>query len=87
LFKVSILTINKILYQANAYSITLPGGDGELTALPGHTSLITPLKSGKIIVRTKPGDEFPKGKTDEFEIKSGVSEIRNGRELIVLAEI
>ena len=87
MFNVSILTIDKTLYESQAYSVTLPGVDGELTALPGHISLVTPLKKGKITIRTKAGDEFKGGKADQFEITSGTAEIRDGDTLVVLAEI
>ncbi|KKU82327.1 MAG: ATP synthase epsilon chain [Parcubacteria group bacterium GW2011_GWA2_47_8] len=87
MFHVSIVTIDKILYSAEAYSVTLPGVLGELTTLPGHIDLITPLKAGTITIRTKPGDEFHEAKTDKIPIKSGILEVHKGNELVVLAEV
>lgn len=86
MFQVSILTPDKTLYEAEAYSVTLPGELGELTALPDHIPLITPLKEGKITIRTKKGDEFRDDTTDQFQVTGGILEIRKGNTLVVLAQ-
>lgn len=39
------------LFSAPVNSVTVPGTDGELTLLPNHIPLVTPLKAGEIIIR------------------------------------
>lgn len=67
--KLSILALDKTLYQDEAQSVSVPGVEGQLQALNHHVPLVTALRSGKIRVASKKG-------TEEFEIEGGVLEVR-----------
>ncbi|MBI4185807.1 ATP synthase F1 subunit epsilon [Candidatus Berkelbacteria bacterium] len=45
---VQIITPEKMVFTGQADGITLPTVTGELTILPGHVALVTPLRSGEI---------------------------------------
>lgn len=67
--KLSILTLDKALFEGEAVSVSVPGIYGRLQALEHHIPLITALKKGTIRVET------PKG-LQEFEVGNGILEIR-----------
>lgn len=67
--KLSILTLDKALFEGEATSVSLPGIYGRLQALEHHIPLITALKKGTIRVETQKGPE-------EFEVESGILEIK-----------
>jgi F-type H+-transporting ATPase subunit epsilon len=50
-FYLSIVTPEKVFFEADAQSITIPGSEGYLGVLPNHAPLITALKPGKIEFR------------------------------------
>ena len=67
--KLSILTLDKALFEGEAISVSVPGIYGRLQALTHHIPLITALKKGSIRVETQKG-------TEEFEVENGVLEIK-----------
>lgn len=79
--KVFHLTIAKVdgpLFEGDVVSVTLPGIEGEMTILPEHSALISPLQKGVITVRTKNGEEF-------FEVKdSGTFEVSNNEATVLV---
>lgn len=76
----NIIAPHKTIYQGKIFSITLPGTEGELTILPNHIPLITPLNKGKIKVRDKDKKEL------FFEIENGVLEV-SPQEINVLVSL
>lgn len=50
-FHLDIISLTRPAFSGKVTSITVPGMDGELTILPGHIPLITPLKSGEVTIR------------------------------------
>jgi ATP synthase, F1 epsilon subunit (delta in mitochondria) len=56
------------LMSAQASEVQIPGADGELTAMPGHSPLITTLRPG--ILKVTAG-----GQTTEFAVTGGFAEI------------
>jgi len=77
MFLLSISAIDKIIFDGEAQSLTLPGAEGELTILKNHIPLITPLSKGKILIKTgNPSAGSGRGKEDlNFPIQSGVLEV------------
>ncbi|MBI3335217.1 MAG: hypothetical protein HY001_01845 [Candidatus Portnoybacteria bacterium] len=67
--RLSILTLDKTLYEGEAKSVSVPGIYGRLQVLDHHVPLITALKKGKIKI------EMAKD-AREFEVEGGVLEIR-----------
>ena len=66
--KLTISKIDKVLFSGEADSVTVPGAGGIMTILSHHMPLITTLKVGQIVVKTK--DTKP----EEFSISSGFLE-------------
>jgi len=55
--KIHIAKVNGILFSGEADSITAPGVEGEMMALPHHVPLVTNLKAGRLVVK-KDGAEI-----------------------------
>jgi F-type H+-transporting ATPase subunit epsilon len=74
-----IATLEKLVFDEDVRSVTLPGSAGVLTILPNHMPLITPLSLGEIIA---------KGEHDEFlmAISSGMVEVQAQRVLVLADE-
>ena len=53
--KLQLITQELVVLEEDAYSVTLPGAEGELTVLPGHVNLFTKIKPG--VVQVKPSHE------------------------------
>lgn len=67
--KLTIAKIDQILFSGEAESVTVPGSAGEMTILAHHMPLVTTLKAGTVLVKTK--DEKP----TEFPITLGFLEV------------
>tara|TARA_Y100001960_G_scaffold298254_1_gene345290 strand:+ start:306 stop:548 length:243 start_codon:yes stop_codon:yes gene_type:complete len=78
-FEIEIISQNGLEFNGDVDSVTLPGKDGYITVLQNHASLVTTLKSGKLITRSL------KEKEKIIEITGGFSEIKNNK-LIVLID-
>lgn len=55
--KLTISKIDKVLFSGDAESVSVPGTDGMMTILGHHMPIITTLKQGNIVIKTK--DEKP----------------------------
>ena len=78
-FEIEIISQNGLAFNGDVDSVTLPGKDGYITVLQNHASLVSTLKSGKLITRSI------KEKEKIIEITGGFSEIKNNK-LIVLID-
>ena len=74
-----IAKVDEVLFEGDAYSLTVPGADGEMTVLGSHMPLITTLKPGEIRVRTAPNAE-----PQIFKIQGGVLEVRSDGATVIL---
>ncbi len=50
MFKATILTQARTLYEGGAWSVFLPGANGEFEVLEFHKPIVSLLRSGDIIV-------------------------------------
>ncbi len=80
MFHLSIVTPEKIFYEADIKSLTIPGSEGYLGVLTNHAPLITALKPGRIEFR----DAEDEVRT--MAVSSGFLEVsRNKASLLVQA--
>lgn len=63
-----IISAEKILFEGEADSVTLPGEKGQFTVLPRHASLISTLVSGKIRYRQS-------GEEQELSVAGGIADV------------
>lgn len=73
-----LVSPERLLASVAAREVMIPGAEGDMTALPDHTPLITTLRPGIIRVSGPDGDK-------EFVVTGGFAEI-NGESISVLAE-
>lgn len=78
MFHLRIATLERVVFDEEINSVTLPGAEGEFTVLSGHTPLITSLQLGEITARNKSGEFF-------MGVTGGMAEVTGGR-VLVLAE-
>ena len=57
LLRLSIVTPNGEIYNDDVKSVTLPGKEGEFGVLPSHSSLVSSLTVGVIVITTKDARE------------------------------
>ncbi|MDE6629186.1 MAG: ATP synthase F1 subunit epsilon [Muribaculaceae bacterium] len=63
-----IISAEKILFEGETTSVTLPGEKGQFTVLPHHASLISTLLAGKIRYREDQQEH-------ELEIQGGIADV------------
>jgi F-type H+-transporting ATPase subunit epsilon len=73
-----VVTPERKVVETEADSVELPGSEGYLGILPGHTPLITLLKAGVLSFRRA-------GRSEAFAVSSGFAEI-DGDRVSVLAD-
>jgi len=77
---VRIVTLEKVIISDRYISATVPAVTGELTILAGHVPIVTPIKSGEIILKTE------KGQNTSLSISSGILEVRPNFGIVILAD-
>ncbi len=50
-----IISLDRHVFDGKVASLTVPGIEGELTLLPHHIPLVSPLKAGEITIRETDG--------------------------------
>lgn len=76
-FRVTVAKVEGPLFDGDAVSVTVPGVEGEMTVLPHHEALISPLKKGVITVKTAEGEKF-------FEIEQGTLEVSDNQATVLM---
>jgi F-type H+-transporting ATPase subunit epsilon len=75
------LTISRVdqpVFDGEVEYVTVPGIAGEMTILPHHTPLISPLKNGQIRYKEEDTDAIV------LEVESGTLEISTNRATILI---
>lgn len=72
-----VITPERMVFKAEVESVEVPGLDGELGILPGHTELVSQLKPAGLLTYHQ-GDE--KG---EIAISDGLVEVNSDRVIIL----
>jgi F-type H+-transporting ATPase subunit epsilon len=76
---VQIVSPERVVFEEeNVDSVTLPGGDGELTILPSHAPLMSTLAPGALTLRR--GNEEV-----DIALSGGFLEVRNDK-VVILAD-
>ncbi len=65
---VELITSEGSAYSAEAVSVTIPSGDGEITVLDQHLPLLSTVEPGTVIVRTAKEEFF-------FAVSRGVVQV------------
>ena len=78
MIKFKIVTPEKVVYEADIDSVSLPTEQGEITVLPNHIPLVSTVVAGELVVRK--GNEV-----QPMAVSGGFVEVRAGNEVIVLA--
>ncbi len=76
--KFDLVSPERRLASLEASEVGIPGSDGDMTAMPGHSPVITTLRPGLLRV-------VHSGGTDEYVVSGGFAEIA-GDSISVLAE-
>ncbi|MCC0078350.1 MAG: F0F1 ATP synthase subunit epsilon [Rhodobacter sp.] len=63
-----LVSPERMLMSTKAAEVQIPGADGDLTAMPGHSALITTLRPGILKV-------VADGQTVEFAVTGGFAEV------------
>ncbi|MGH8004246.1 MAG: ATP synthase F1 subunit epsilon [Limisphaerales bacterium] len=58
MYKLSIVTPDRVFYEGEVVSLVAPGTAGYLGVLTGHAPLLTPLATGKLTFRDSAGKNF-----------------------------
>ena len=77
--KFKIVTPERVVYEDDIDSLSLPTSQGEITVLPHHIPLVSNLVAGELVVRKG-------GETHPMAISGGFVEVRKGNEITVLAD-
>lgn len=78
--ELKIITPDRIVYDGTGISsVTIPTKEGEITVLPGHIPLISPIKTGEAHL-------IKDGATLGLAVSGGILEVRDGNTVVILAE-
>ncbi len=68
----------RLLFSGDVTSVQIPGSEGEMTILAGHSPVLSTLKPGVVVVQKSEG-------TDKIFVRGGFAEV-NASGLTLLAE-
>ncbi|MCB9421601.1 MAG: F0F1 ATP synthase subunit epsilon [Ardenticatenaceae bacterium] len=74
-----IVTQERSVYSGEVQYVSLPGSEGRMGILPNHSSMLTTLGFGEVVVRNKDGGE------EYFAIGGGFAEVQPDK-VVVLAD-
>ena len=77
--KVVLAKVNETYFDGEAFSLTAPGVEGEVTILSHHEAFVTTLKPGVVSIKKTREDIG-----QQFEINGGVLEVRAEGATIIL---
>jgi F-type H+-transporting ATPase subunit epsilon len=71
MFRLSVVTPERIIYEEDVTSIIAPGGDGYLGIMSNHAPIITSLVPGKVTIKDESGTEINIAVSGGFMENSG----------------
>jgi len=75
--QLELLTPDKVLFQGEVTSVSLPGTLGRFQILNNHAALVSSLTKGEVVV------ELADKSSETFEIEGGILEILNNRAVVL----
>ena len=78
LFQLTISRVDMPLFSDEVVSVTVPGAAGDMTLLANHSAIISPLRSGTIVIKKEDEEE------ETFTIESGTLEMSNNQATILV---
>lgn len=76
--KLSIITPDKLAYEGEVTSVTVPGTSGSFQILKDHAAIVSILEDGNVIIKSNNDEQV-------IIIKGGVVEAKDNN-IIILAE-
>ncbi len=76
-FHLTISSVSDNKFDDQALSIRVPGEGGEMEVLADHEPMISTLKAGTIVIKTKSDKE-------KFVIEKGILEVANNRVVVLV---
>lgn len=80
-FHLKLVTPERVLFEGDVASLTIPTEAGEITILPNHVPLVSAISNGVASMTLADGTE------DDLAISGGFLQIKGGNEVVVLAEM
>lgn len=77
-FQLKIVTPEKVLYQDDVESVTIPTAEGEITVMSNHLPIISAVNPGELKIKKD-------GKYDYFSVTRGVLEV-DGKSVTLLTD-
>lgn len=53
MFKLSVITLEKVVFEDDVISVIVPGGDGYFEVLTDHAPIISSIQPGKLVIKDK----------------------------------
>lgn len=76
--KLTIAKVDEVLFKGEASSLSCTGGMGDLTILPRHAPLATPLKKGELKIVDSTGKEI------FIDTDGGILEVAHNEVTVIL---
>lgn len=74
----TIAKVDEVIFKGEAISLSCSGVMGDLTILPHHAPLVTPLKQGEIVAIDKDKNEI------RVSIEGGILEVAGNEVTVIL---
>lgn len=78
LFKLSILTPEKVVFEDEVYSVNAPGAEGYLEVLAHHAPLATLLQAGQLVITDREKQK------SVFKVNGGFLEVSRNQATILV---
>ncbi len=78
-FHLTISSVAETKFDGDAFSVLVPGVEGEMEILAEHEPMISTLKAGTITIKTQADKDGEK-----FVIKKGILEVANNRVVVIV---
>lgn len=76
--KLTIAKVDEVLFKGEAESLSCTGSIGDLTILPHHAPLATPIKNGVLKIVDSEGKEIV------IPVESGILEVAHNEATVIL---